>query len=185
MRIISGIWRSHPLKVPPKVRATTDRVREAIFSILGEAQDLEVLDLYAGSGSLGLEALSRGAHYVCFVDISQKALLTIKGNLQNKPAQNVRLVREDALVFLRKSENVFDWIFCDPPYNEVDYARLLTALSRSLMLHPQTLLILEMDRFHHLELPDSLNSIDQRKFGDTIIHFIKAARNQDRELSRA
>ncbi len=125
MRIISGTWRGQLLRVPKGVRATTDRTREAIFSILGNAQDLEVLDLYAGSGSLGIEALSRGAAAACFVDLSRQALRIIESNLAGKASRGVTLVRQDSLGFLRATESTYDWIFCDPPYQGIDFPSLI------------------------------------------------------------
>jgi 16S rRNA (guanine(966)-N(2))-methyltransferase RsmD len=175
MRIISGSWRGQTLKVPAQVRPTADRVKEAIFSILGNAGDLKVLDLYAGSGALGLEALSRGARRAQFVDLSRRALATIKDNLRGHDSSNVILSQQDALEFLRKAKQPFDWIFCDPPYHKVSYLRLLQAIGKSEALGADSLLILESDRFHTFELPPTLQAIDRRKFGDTIIHFIKRA----------
>jgi 16S rRNA (guanine966-N2)-methyltransferase len=173
VRIISGIRRGQNLKVPTSARATTDRVREAIFSILEEPEEMVVLDLYAGSGSLGLEALSRGARSACFVDISRHAQDAIRDNLREKDLSAVRIIKQDALDFLRKSTETFDWIFCDPPYDGVDYTKLLQALIHSTTLGKDSLLILESDRYHALVIPEELELIDKRKFGDTIIHFLK------------
>jgi 16S rRNA (guanine(966)-N(2))-methyltransferase RsmD len=184
MRIISGQWRGQTLKTPARIRPTTDRVREAIFSILGEAQDLAVLDLYAGSGSLGLEALSRGARGAHFVDISRQALLTIKDNLRGKEEAGVVFCQQDALEFLRQNKKSFDWIFCDPPYNEVNYAALLNSIAPSAAMNKDSLLILESDRFHAFDLPSQLMAIDRRKFGDTVVHFIKLARADHSEGER-
>lgn len=185
MRIISGIWRGRTLHVPPGVRATTDRVREAIFSILGDAQGLDVLDLFAGSGALGIEALSRGARKVSFVDASRRAIACIQSNLPQESVEAGRLIRQDALMFLRKSEESFDWIFCDPPYLRVDYDKLLRTLTKSAAFGADSLLILETDRFHTLTIPPELTRIDQRKFGDTVIHFLKRAVDDQPEYKRA
>jgi 16S rRNA (guanine966-N2)-methyltransferase len=173
VRIISGIRRGQNLKVPSTARATTDRVREAIFSILEEPQDMDVLDLYAGSGSLGLEALSRGARSACFVDISKASQSAIRDNLRNPELGAVRIIKQDAFEFLRKTTDTFGWIFCDPPYDGVDYGRLLWVLIHSAALGTDSLLILESDRYHTLVIPEELELIDKRKFGDTVIHFLK------------
>lgn len=132
-----------------------------------------MLDLFAGSGSLGLEALSRGARSVCFVDVSRAAQMAIQDNLRNLEPSDVRIIKQDAFEFLRKNGEIFGWIFCDPPYERVDYARLLKALTDSAALGPDSLLILESDRYHSLIVPAELDLIDQRKFGDTLIHFIR------------
>jgi len=185
MRIISGTWRGQLLRVPKGVRATTDRTREAIFSILGNAQDLEVLDLYAGSGSLGIEALSRGAVAACFVDLSRQALRIIESNLAGKASSGVTLVRQDCLGFLRATESTYDWIFCDPPYQGIDFPSLIRTFCQSRALGSHSLIILETDRFHSINLPQELVSVDQRKFGDTVIHFIKRSDSGNQELHRA
>ena len=185
MRIISGAWRGQPLRVPKGVRASTDRVREAIFSILGDARGLAVLDLYAGSGALGIEALSRGAVGAWFVDRSRSALGVIEANLTGRTTPGVSLVRQDSLEFLRRAKSSFDWIFCDPPYAGVDFGELMRAFSASSALGPDSLLILETDRYHRINLPPDLISIDQRKFGDTVIHFIRRADHSIQELHRA
>ncbi len=173
MRIISGAWRRQTLKVPPNTRPTTDRVREAIFSLLGEATDLLVLDLYAGSGALGIEALSRGARGAWFVDISRRALLVIQENLRGKEGVETRLLRQDALDYLHHAPQAFRWIFCDPPYDRVDYYQLLQAVAQSAALDQDTLFILEADCFHPFTLPERLILLDRRRFGDTIINLIK------------
>ena len=185
MRIISGTWRGQILRVPKGVRATTDRTREAIFSILGDAQDLEVLDLYAGSGSLGIEALSRGAATACFVDLSRQALQIIESNLAGKASSGITLVRQDSLGFLRAAESAYDWIFCDPPYQGIDFPTLIKTFSESQALDSYSLIILETDRFHSINLPPDLIWVDQRKLGDTVIHFIKRSDSGNQELHRA
>ena len=158
--------------MPVGARATTDRVREAIFSILGEADGKKVLDLYAGSGALGLEALSRGAEDVCFVDISRHAYTAIHDNLSAFVPTQVSIHKKDALVFLKRNSEVFHWIFCDPPYDRVDYTQLLQTMVGSAALGLDSLLILEADRYHTLIIPEELELRDLRKFGDTIIYFL-------------
>ena len=143
--------------------------------MLGDAADLEILDLYAGSGALGLEALSRGAHRAHFVDISRRAVGAIKDNLRGRESSLTAFSQQDAIEFLRKVKHSYDWIFCDPPYHKVSYLQLLQAVSQSAALAQDSLLILETDRFHAFELPPGLQTIDRRKFGDTVIHFIKRA----------
>ncbi len=185
MRVISGSWRGQPLRTLTGTRATTDRVREAIFSILGDAGGLEILDLYAGSGALGIEALSRGARAACFVDLSRRAISCIQSNLKGKSAENVRLICQDSLKFLRADNSSFDWIFCDPPYDRVDLTRLINALAASAVVGTDSLIILETDRYHTVNLPSELTRIDQRKFGETLIHFIRRTDTSTQELTRA
>lgn len=181
------MWRGQHLRVPNGVRPTTDRVREAIFSILGDADDKDVLDLYAGSGSLGIEALSRGARTVWFVDRSRKSLLAVRSNLESKepPAPEIRLLRRDIVTFLNKVERSFDWVFCDPPFYKVDLWKLVTAFEASTATGKNSLIVLETDRFHTLAMPEQLALVDRRKFGDSIIHFIKRAPLEPSEPTRA
>ncbi len=185
MRIISGKWRGQNLKAPSGIRPTTDRVKEAIFAILGDAENLDVLDLYAGSGALGIEALSRGARSAVFVDISRASLNCIQANLAGKDIRNFRLIRRDALKFLRSPSPPFQWIFCDPPYDKVNYPALLAHFVDSSAMNQTSLLILESSRLHPLVLPPALEEADLRKFGDTVIHFIRRADGKPCEVRRA
>jgi 16S rRNA (guanine966-N2)-methyltransferase len=109
------------------------------------------------------------------VDISRRAISAIKDNLRRHDLADVTFSQQDALEYLQKANRPFHWIFCDPPYTRANYGALLMALSQSAALGPESLLILESDRFHTFELPPTLRAIDRRKFGDTIIHFIKRA----------
>lgn len=199
MRIISGYARGLRLKSPQgqAIRPTSDRAREALFNIIGHRiQDASVLDLFAGTGALGLEALSRGARHVTFVDNNRDALILITKNLQIFPKtiaidpvqpalsdrtssepfrQPVSVIRYD----LRKGsfyQNThwknplpcFDLIFLDPPYTKGLSLQTLTYLDDSGFLTEHGLLIAE-DR-SETELPDTLNTLtiaDKRKYGET------------------
>ncbi len=120
MRVITGSARGRVLKTlqGDDVRPTTDRVKEAMFSIIQfELEGRRVLDLFAGSGQLGIEALSRGAASATFVDMSKEAIMTVKDNLNHtKLGENARVVQTDALSFLKLGSDVFDIVFVDPPY---------------------------------------------------------------------
>ena len=118
MRIISGKAGRTAIKVPATVtRPTTDFLRQAIFSILGEAViDTKVLDLFAGSGAIGLEALSRGAASCCFVEQQRQACSVIEQNLKKSRLEGGRVVCSEALKFLKRDQASYDLIFADPPY---------------------------------------------------------------------
>jgi 16S rRNA (guanine966-N2)-methyltransferase len=121
MRIIAGAFRGHRLEAPPDrhVRPTADRVREAWFSILGDrVRGAKVLDLFAGSGALGLEALSRGAAEVTFVELSNRSLRVLRANVSALDAfERAAIHRADALRFVaRLPLAAFDVAFADPPY---------------------------------------------------------------------
>ncbi len=121
MRIIAGEWRGRRLQAPPGVdtRPTADRVRETLFSMLasriGPFEDLRVADLFAGSGALGLEALSRGASFACFVENDPKAVAAIKANASQLAALDRVQVLGGSALALPRSEP-FDLVFADPPY---------------------------------------------------------------------
>lgn len=130
MRIVAGIYRGRVLKSPQnlKTRPTSDRLRETLFNILNPriTEDTRFLDLCAGTGAIGIEALSRGAQHVTFVDISRKACALIEENLDNLevPEEKTEVVCEKADKFLTKNEQPFDIIYFDPPYDE-DYFEVL------------------------------------------------------------
>lgn len=123
MRVITGTARGRVLKTldGEDVRPTTDRVKEAIFSIIQfEIEGRQVLDLFAGSGQLGIEALSRGAAYATFTDMSRDAVDTVKSNLlHTKLGQNASVLQTEAVTFLKSHrEKKFDIVFMDPPYSQ-------------------------------------------------------------------
>lgn len=118
MRIIAGTAGRLAIKVPKAVaRPTTDFVRQAIFSILGpKVENAAVLDLFAGSGAIGLEALSRGAATCVFVDEHRQAESVIRENLEKSKLQGARVVRADVHAWLARDTGSYDLIFADPPY---------------------------------------------------------------------
>lgn len=133
MRVITGTARGRVLRTleGEDVRPTTDRVKEAVFSIIQfEIEGRRVLDLFAGSGQLGIEALSRGAASATFVDMSKDSLSTVKYNLEHtKLGDNAKVVQTDALSFLKLTKDKFDIVFLDPPYASslvVDSMKLLS-----------------------------------------------------------
>jgi 16S rRNA (guanine(966)-N(2))-methyltransferase RsmD len=172
MRVIAGEWRGRPLKAPPgaATRPTSDRVREALFSILASrVPGARVLDLFAGSGALGIEALSRGAAHATFVDDAPAAIRAIEANLKAVgSAAPVR--RTDALRFLAGARDrgaLYDLVFLDPPYRHAE--RLAPALSEALpaVLAPGAVAVAESDRRTPLDLTLPLH--DERRYGDTLI----------------
>lgn len=122
MRVITGTARGRVLRTleGEDVRPTTDRVKEAIFSIIQfELEGRQILDLFAGSGQLGIEALSRGAAYCTFTDMNKDAISIIKENLLATGLhRNSAVLQTDALTFLRNSKKNFDIVFMDPPYSK-------------------------------------------------------------------
>ena len=172
MRVIAGAYRGRVLKAPPgaATRPTSDRVREALFSILGaRVAGARVLDLFAGSGALGIEALSRGAGEATFVDDAPAAIRAIRANLDALGAA-AEVRRADALRFLGAASAAgaqYDLVFLDPPYRLA--AGLGDALATALpvVLAPGAAVIAESDRRNPLEL--DLPILDERRYGDTLI----------------
>jgi 16S rRNA (guanine966-N2)-methyltransferase len=158
------------LKAPAglQTRPTADRVREALFSILGRVDGLAVLDLYAGSGALGIEALSRGASEAVFVESSATAISVIDENLTSLGADNGEIVQADVLAWLGStSEHAFDLVFCDPPYDAAaEIAQTLTELLPRVAA-PQALIVTESSKRNPLIL--DLPLTDERTYGDTRI----------------
>ncbi|MDQ8023610.1 MAG: 16S rRNA (guanine(966)-N(2))-methyltransferase RsmD [Moraxellaceae bacterium] len=132
LRIIGGQWRSRRLPIAelPGLRPTPDRVRETLFNWLGQDLDgLRCLDLFAGSGALGFEAASRGAAEVVMVEYSPVAAAVLQKGAATLGARNVRVVKADALNFLRTPGNRFDVVFLDPPYRQDWLSRVEPLLS--------------------------------------------------------
>jgi 16S rRNA (guanine966-N2)-methyltransferase len=149
VRIIAGQWRGRPLEAPPGsgTRPTADRVRETLFSMLasrlGAFDDLRVADLFAGSGALGFEALSRGAAAVTFVENDSRAAAIIRQNAQRLGA-SVQLLTGSALALPRADP--FDLIFADPPYSEGSGTAVVQSVVRSDWLAPGGWISVETSR---------------------------------------
>jgi 16S rRNA (guanine966-N2)-methyltransferase len=151
MRIIAGEWRGRTIEAPPgqATRPTADRVRETLFSMLasrlGSFEDLRVSDLFAGSGALGLEALSRGAASATFVDNDVKASAVIRGNAAKLAATNCVQVLSGSALALPQSEP-FDLIFADPPYSSGTGSAALAAVVKARWLAPGGWMSVETSR---------------------------------------
>ena len=152
MRVIAGTARRLNLKTVPgmETRPTTDRIKETLFNILQpEMPECRFLDLFSGSGGIGIEALSRGAAYAVFVEKNPKACSCIRDNLSfTKLAEHGKLLNMDVLQALRSLEGggAFDCIFMDPPYNHEFENRVLEYLSSSPMVTEDTLIIIEASK---------------------------------------
>ena len=136
MRIIAGSRKGHRIAAPKGLatRPTSDRVRESAFNLIGPLEDASVLDLFAGSGALGLEALSRGAARATFVESDRDACRTINANLDTLRLSGARVLCQDALRFLAADRGRYDLILLDPPYDLVERLepRFAAALPRLL-----------------------------------------------------
>jgi 16S rRNA (guanine966-N2)-methyltransferase len=168
MRVVAGEFKGQRLRMPrgAPTRPTADRVREALFSMLGDVEGARVLDLYAGSGALGIEALSRGAAAAVFVERDPRAAAAIQANLDAVGAEG-EVSRVDALAFLKRPMGPFDIVFCDPPYDSGP--RIAGPLAERLpaLLSENARIVTESDKRNPLELPFPL--IRERTYGDTRI----------------
>lgn len=171
MRISGGQYKGLPIKVPHinGIRPAQEKVRLAVFSILG--QDIEgadVLDLYAGAGSYGLEALSRGAKFVTFVDSHPTAIETITQTVTKLDAQDkAEAIRHDALRFLMDGHHTYDIIFADPPYDYDVLKPVMYHLAEHLT--PQGQVFFEHAKNTRFPDSNSLVLLDQRHYGATYI----------------
>ncbi len=182
MRIIAGKFGGRKLNTPADnaIRPTSDRVREAVFSILSSRlganfEGLKVLDLFAGTGALGLEALSRGATLAAFVDIGVQARGIIRGHIENfGVGGQSKLLKRDAtqLGYVEKFEP-FDLIFIDPPYGKGLGEKALDAALKGGWVAPRALIVLEEKRGIALEFPAGFQLIDVRDYGTSTIHFLQ------------
>jgi 16S rRNA (guanine966-N2)-methyltransferase len=166
VRVVAGDFKGRRLVAPrgAGTRPTADRVREALFSMLGDVSDARVLDLYAGSGALGIEALSRGAKSAVFVERDQAALSALRRNLDAVGAR-AEVRRQDVLRFLARPEGTFDLVFCDPPYDGAPAVAAPLTGALPTLLGEDARIVTESDKRNPLLLP--LPLLVERTYGDT------------------
>lgn len=176
-RIVAGAAKGRPLAVPPRgTRPTSDRAREALFSTLAGLLDLDsarVLDLFAGTGAVGLEALSRGAEHVTFVESDRTAATTVQRNADAVGLPGARVVRSTVDAFLSgRPDDPFDLAFVDPPYalDEPALAAVLLALTG--WLTPGGIVVVERSaRGPEPQWPDVIQSVKQKRYGEGLLWY--------------
>ena len=159
MRIVGGKYRHRLIVFPDDMahtRPTKDRIREAIFSAIGDISGYRALDLYAGSGAMGIEALSRGASHVTFVDVSPLAVKTVNDNLNtlkvDKSEYQVLKTNDmSAIDCFKEKQDKFDLVFLDPPYEKGEYEKIVSLLHSNNLLLDKAILVLESNRSIKLE----------------------------------
>jgi len=168
VRVVAGEFKGRRLAAPRgrRTRPTADRVREALFSMLGDVSGARVLDLYAGSGALGIEALSRGAESAVFVERDRAALAALARNLEATGAPG-EVRRQDVARFLARQEGTFDLVFCDPPYDGAPAIAATLAAALPEILDEDARIVTESDKRNPLVLP--LPLVVERSYGDTRI----------------
>ena len=182
MRVIAGRYRSRQLKAKPPagIRPTSDKLRETLFNVLGERiQDAAVLDGFAGMGGIGIEALSRGASFVCFVEKSQKACSMIRENLESLGiTEGFRVIEADfdkALNILEREGSSFDVVFLDPPYDRENlYRDSLAAFATRPLLGEDAVLVIEHSK--RMELDETVDNLRRYRVltqGDSTLSFYR------------
>ncbi len=172
MRIISGKYRGMVLAQfgGKEIRPTADRVKESLFNILsGEIAGASVLDLFCGSGNLGIECLSRGAARVHFNDISNDSIAVLKKNLARLKDESCTVTAKDYALCLSDAKN-FDLVFIDPPYATDFGVNSLKIIARGNTLNKGGIAVFERDRAFEGEI-DGLEKYDERKYGKTYLTF--------------
>ncbi|MDE6586435.1 MAG: 16S rRNA (guanine(966)-N(2))-methyltransferase RsmD [Clostridia bacterium] len=177
MRIISGKYRGLKLNEfdGNAVRPTADRVKESLFNILyGKVAGVRVLDLFCGSGNLGIESLSRGAEFVHFNDISKDSVKLLKSNLSKLKEENYRITNADFKTCL-SSAGAFDIIFIDPPYKLEAGIEALKLIGANGLLSADGVAVFERDRAFEGEIA-GLKAFDERRYGKTFLTFFEVAK---------
>jgi 16S rRNA (guanine966-N2)-methyltransferase len=177
VQILAGIYRGRKIRSSSSlaIRPCSSRVKKSLFDTLTARIDFEgaaVLDLFAGFGSLGFEALSRGARSVCFVDQHVDALKALKATaLQMAVHERVKIVNADVSAFLGRSTGQFDLVFCDPPYSWPDYDRLIERIFAGALLDRDGLLLMEHSA--HLDFSQSPYYSFHKDYGMTRVTFFQ------------
>jgi len=190
MRVIAGAQKGRRLHGPkgPGLRPTADRVKEALFSILGSrVVGSRFLDLYAGTGAIGIEALSRGAQRVTFVEPNQAALRVLRANVtQCGLDQAAEIQTCHAGAFLRRSAKTagqHDLVFADPPYQQDHLTELWSALAETATIAPDALIVLEHASKSAVPPANSrLSLLRQYRYGDTTLSVFEVAAQDTRAL---
>ena len=187
MRIVGGKNRGRQLLAPKgqATRPTSDRTRESVFNILSSRlergfQGLTVVDLFAGTGALGLEALSRGAAQAVLIDNDRAAIKIIEENVQKLgAAENTSLIKRDAtrLGALPAGLSPADLVFLDPPYEQDLVQSALPSLRENNWLADEAIIVVEMAAKEIFECPPGFEQVDQRKYGKAAIHIVELMQN--------
>lgn len=181
MRVISGKVRGLKLNTPKNedVRPTTDRVKESLFNMINPyMMESNILDLFAGTGSLGIECLSRGASKCTFVDVSRESIALVKSNIKKARFENesevLNLDFKDAISKLKIKNNKFDVIFMDPPYYKDMFIDALEKIDNANILEEDGIIIVEHDTKD--KFPEEIGSLEKsrdKKYGNTTLTFYK------------
>lgn len=170
MRVIAGELRGRKFEVPrgSDVRPTLDKVKGAVFNMLNnmvEWEDCKVIDVFCGCGNLGIEAASRGAASICFIDKDRESIRYTKQNIENLKIENTEVICADALK-LRSTGEKFNLIFMDPPYSLKLGKKVLERLREQDMLEDEFIAILEVDAKTKQSIPEFCELLSERVYGN-------------------
>lgn len=177
MRIITGKYKGKQLQSSKDqtIRPTTNKIKEYIFDLIDDyLEDAVVLDLFCGSGNLGLESMSRGASSVTFVDNNQGSLRVLRRNLSVvKVEEPFKIVRKDAVLFLKKNRQPFDLIFVDPPFKWKEFDKMMPLLFTEDNLTEFGLVVMESEVSHEIQWKtETYEQLRQKKFDRSVISFL-------------
>ena len=194
LRIIGGIARGRRIRSVPgeTTRPITDKVKEALFNIIGpDIQDASVMDLFAGTGSVGIEALSRGAKFVWFVDLNWQPIATIRDNLKSTGLlDGAEVIRSDAYSLIQQpASHRFDYVYIAPPQYKKMWSQSLICLDRHVdwlsddawvivQIHP-----IEYESFDGVQKIQNLFEFDQRNYGSTLLVFYRKNNDISKEIA--
>ena len=174
MRIVGGIYKRRLITYPDDakhIRPTKDRVREAIFSALGNIDGYKGLDLYSGSGAMGIEGLSRGCSFMTFVDQNKVAIDTTNKNLSSLGIKNAKVMfmsDEMAIKTFINNKEQFDLLFLDPPYKEGKYQQIISTFMDNNLLSKNAIIVMESD--HNIDIDESYYEHRRDyKYGDIFV----------------
>ena len=188
MRVTGGRWGGRPLRsARGGVRPTSDRVRESMFARLQDLEGAAVLDLYAGTGALGLEALSRGAGSLVCVERAPRCVAALRANVESLGAgEAAEVVASDARGAMRRLGRRgarFDLVFLDPPYASDELSRALSGLREHDLLAPGAMVVIERSRRHSLPDAAGYEALDERRYGDTVITRLLAPGRNEKDMA--
>lgn len=179
MKVISGIYKGRKIEGYDinGTRPTMDRVKESLFATIQDyLNDSIILDLFSGSGNLGIEAISQGAKYAYLVDYNNKAVKTIKRNIETIGIRNCEVLNQDylkALNYLAEKNIKLDLIFLDPPYQTNYIEKSIELITRKKLLNSNGIIICESDSLDKIAYPEDYKIIKDKKYGDKWVVILK------------
>jgi len=177
LRVIAGKYRSRKLEQPnsKNIRPTKDRTKEALFStLMNKIENSIVLDLFSGSGSLSIEASSRGAMKIISIDNDKESIKTIRQNIETLDIKNISVIRSDVILYLKSASGLkFDLIFMDPPYKDIDlYSESLSLIASNNLIKGNGLIVIETSDPLKIKIPHGLAIYKIKNYGKSSLLYV-------------